>query len=195
MKDTDLVSVRNRNNGYTGYTLQDRNIWRNFAPGEVKKVPLEELRQVQYNPGGDYILSNLLVIENEEALKDLNMTVEPEYNYTENDVKNLLFNGTIEQLQDFLDFAPAGAIELCKEIAVKEEVPDTRKRKIISEVTGFSIDSAINVNHIMAEDEQEKKEEKKERRVAVTPAEEPATKQRRTSVPATSKYKVVSTNK
>ena len=48
------------------------------------------------------------------------MEVEPEYNYTEEDIRNLLLNGTLDQLKDFLDFAPTGAIEIAKNIAVEE---------------------------------------------------------------------------
>ena len=121
MDDKTLISVRNRNNGYTGYSIPDKGIWRNFNIGETKKISLEELRQLQYQPGGEYVLENLLVVESEEALKALNMTVEPEYNYTKEDIENLLLNGTLDQLRDFLDFAPDGAIELAKEIAVVEE--------------------------------------------------------------------------
>ncbi len=188
-----LISVRNRNNGSTGYTLPDRNLWRSFAPGETKKIPFEELQQLQYQPGGDYTLKNLLVVENKEALAMLNMEVEPEYNYTEEDIRKLLLSGTIDQLKDFLDFAPDGAIELCKNIAVGEEVPDVRKRDIISKATGFNINNAINVNHIMNAEDEKPQEEKKERRVK-TDAEEPATKQRRTS-PITSSSESEATEK
>ena len=38
-------------------------------------------------------------------------------------------------------------------MAVKTELPDTRKRKMISEKTGFNIDNAIRVNEVMAEDQ------------------------------------------
>ncbi len=188
MKGTDLVSVRNRNNGCTGYMLQDRGLWRNFEVGERKNIPFEELQQLQYQPGGDYILKNLLVIENKEALKDLNMIVEPEYDYTENDIRNLLLTGSLDQLKDFLDFAPSGAIEICKEIAVKEEISDIRKRDAITEATGFNINSAINVNHAMADETEEPKQKKKERRVAI---EQPEQKQRRASIPEPSKKPVV----
>ena len=135
---------------------------RNFAPGETKQISVEELQQLQYQPGGDYTLKNLLVVENAEALKMLNMQVEVEYSYTEADIRNVLLNGTLDQVKDFLDFAPEGAIEIAKEIAVKEELPDTRKRAAISEATGFNIDNAINVNHVMnAEDPKPVAEEKK----------------------------------
>ena len=193
-----LIPVRNRNNGFTGYEIKDRGIWRNFAPGETKRIELEELQQLQYQPGGDYILRNLLVVEDKEALKVLNMEVEPEYNYTEDDIRKLLLDGSLDQLMDFLDFAPEGAIEIAKTIAVKEEIPDVRKRDAISNVTGFNINSAINVNHAMAEEEEPKEEPKKERR-ATTVVQSEGKKERRaaalepTSAPElkTPNYKVV----
>lgn len=186
MDDKTLVSVKNRNNGFTGYNIPDMHIWRNFAPGETKKISLGELRQLQYQPGGEYTLMHLLMVDNRDALSALNMTVEPEYNYTESDIREMLLNGTVDQVKDFLDFAPEGAIEIAKTIAVKEEIPDVRKRQAITEATGFNVDSAINVNHIM-DTEETKEEPKKERRVTVTPKAEDATqKQRRTTT-----YKVV----
>ena len=201
MDAKDLISVRNRNNGFTGYNIPDKGIWRNFAPGETKKISLEELQQLQYQPGGEYILNNLLVIQDASALEYLNMQVEPEYNYTEKDIQNLLLNGSIDQLKDFLDFAPQGAIEIAKEIAVKEQIPDVRKRKIISDATGFNIDSAIMVNQIMDEEPQEaQKEEQKVRRAEPVKAAAPSTrraepitavKSEPSTKPATPNYKVV----
>lgn len=202
MDGKELISVRNRNNGFTGYSIPDRGIWRNFAPGETKRIPLEELQQLQYQPGGEYTLNDLFVVESQSALEYLNMKVEPEYNYTENDIRNLLLSGTMDQLRDFLDFAPEGAIELCKDIAVKEEIPDIRKRDIITEVTGFNINNAINVNHIMNAEDEQKEVAKKERRVKTensTPAAEGKT--RRTAPIQTQpaapvpQYKVVNKNK
>lgn len=179
MDAKSLISVRNRNNGFTGYSIPDKGIWRNFAPGETKKISLEELQQLQYQPGGEYTLNNLLVVQDASALEYLNMQVEPEYNYTEKDIKNLLLNGSLDQLKDFLDFAPEGAIEIAKEIAVNEEIPDIRKRDAISEATGFNINNAINVNHAMAEDDKPKQEEStKTRRTEPMNAE--STKTRRT---------------
>ena len=195
MNDTDLVVVRNRNNGSTGYTLPDSNVRRFFAAGESKKIPLAELRSLQYAPGGAYMLENLLIVENQEALDILNMKVEPEYFYTESKIRDMLFNSEMDAFLDFLDFATEGALEIAKDIAVKEEVPDTRKRKALSEKLGFSIDNAINVNKVMNEDsEPQKKEDTKERRVKAA-EEQPSAPQRRVAAPeakpATPKYNVV----
>ena len=197
MDGKTLVSVRNRNNGNTGYTIPDRGIWRNFSPGETKQIEFEELKQLQYQPGGEYTLTNLLVIENEEALEELNMEVEPEYNYTEEDIRKLLLDGTVDQVKDFLDFAPEGAIEIARDIAVKEEIPDVRKRDAISERTGFNINNAINLNHALADESNEEKVESKKQRRAEVPgtASKTETKERRTEAPATPKYKVVEKKK
>lgn len=182
MKDEELVIVRNRNNGSTGYTLPDSNVRRLFAPGESKKIPMAELRSLQYAPGGDYILRNLLIVENAAALDDLNMKVEPEYFYTEKEIRKLLFESdNMDAFLDFLDYATSGALEIAKDIAVKEQIPDMRKRQALSKKTGFNINSAIMVNEVLNVEEQENAEApSKERRVKPT-AEESATPQRRTA--------------
>lgn len=189
IKDDELVSVRNRNNGETWYQL-DNGIVRSFNKGEVKKVPFKELVQLNYSQGGKALLAENLVVENEEALKILNMEVEPEYFYDEADIRMLLFSGSYDEFADFLDFAPEGAIEIAKDIAVNEEIPDMKKREMLSKKTGLNINNAIMVNHI-TEDESDKKEEpKKERRVKV--AENTESKpERRTVAPAAPKYKIV----
>ena len=185
-----IVEVTNRNNGYTGYYIPDTNRKRNFAPGETKKIDLEELIQLSYIDGGEYLLKNYFIIDNKDALSQLNLAVEPEYFYTEKEIRDILFNGSLDQLEDTLNFAPNGVIELIKQIAVKEELPDTRKRKLISEKTGFNIDSAIYVNSVMNEDDNTEAEtETKTRKVAIEGAPT-----RKATIPA-DKYKVVSTTK
>ena len=183
MKDEELVVVRNRNNGSTGYTLPDSNIRRFFTPGESKKIPLAELRALQYAPGGDYILRNLLIVESAAALDDLNMKVEPEYFYTEKEIRKLLFESdNMDAFLDFLDFATSGALEIAKDIAVKEQVPDMRKREALSKKTGFNINNAIMVNEALKDEEKENAEApSKERRVKPAVAEESVTPQRRTA--------------
>ena len=191
IKDDELISVRNRNNGETWYQL-DNGIVRSFQRDEIKKVPFKELVELSYSQGGQALLAESLVIENKDALALLNMDVEPEYFYEDSDIRMLLFDGTYDEFADFLDFAPEGAIEIAKDIAVREEIPDVKKRDMLSEKTGLNITNAIMVNHIM-DDEGEKKEEvKKERRVknAETKSAE-AKPERRTAAPATPKYKVV----
>lgn len=193
MENTTMVSITNRNNGSTGYEIPDLRINRTFAPGETKKIPLEELKQLQYVPGGDYMLKNLLIVTDVEALDNLNMSdVEPEYFYTEKEIEELLNNGSLDQLEDTLNFAPEGVIELIKTMAIKSELPDTRKRKLITEKTGMDIDGAIRLKYMLdAEIEDEGAEETAKTRKAQPITANPTTPARKAAPVATQKYKVV----
>lgn len=189
IKDDSLIIVRNRNNGTTGYTL-DNNFHRDFAPKEEKKVPFSELKALQYAPGGAYILENYLIVEDEEALELLNMKVEPEYNYTEKEIEDILLNGSYDQFADFLDFAPKGALEIAKNLAVTLKIPDVNKREMLSKKTGLNINNAINVNTIMDAEEHAQAEEEKQRRVPIEESKtEDSAPARRATPP---KYNVVS---
>ena len=140
------IKVKNRNNGSVGYTLPDmNNLRRKFYAGEVKEVTFEELQKLSYQPGGMYMLRNYLVLDNEEAIATLIGGVELEYSYTEEDVKKLLLNGSLDELLDCLDFAPVGVIGLVKKLAVKLDIKDLSKREAILEKTGFNVTAAIEI--------------------------------------------------
>lgn len=183
-----LVEVRNRDSGTVGYSIPDRGIWRNFAPGETKKISLDELQALQYVPGGEFTLKNLLMIKDRDALSALNVNTEPEYFYTEVEIRELLTKGTLDQLKDCLDFAPEGVIEIIKKMAVDIKLPDTEKREAIFQATGFNINNAIMVNTIMDETDENEQNDKKVRRVAITEDNKP---QRRVATP---QYNIVKTN-
>lgn len=188
MDEKTIVNVTNRESGQVGYTLPDGNLHRTFAVGETKKIPLEELQQLSYVPGGEYLLKNCLIVNNTDALSALNIEVEPEYFYTEIEIKKILSEGTLDELEDCLNFAPEGVIDLVKKIAVEEEIPDVRKRDLISEKTGFNINSAISVNHIMKEEDIADAETEVKVRKASPITSESASPQRKASTP---KYKIV----
>ena len=185
-----LIKVTNRDNGSVGYSIPDLgNLQRRFEAGETKEVSMEELRKLSYTIGGNVILKEYLLIHNKEAVEELLGTVEPEYYYEEEDVKNLLEKGTLDELKDCLDFAPEGTIELVKKVAVETELNDIRKRAAIQEATGFNINSAIEINK---ETSEEKPEETKVRRASAPKQEAaPAPTGRRTAAPTASKYKIV----
>lgn len=186
-----LIKVTNRNNGSVGYSIPDLgNLHRRFESGETKEITMEELRKLSYSIGGKVILDEYLIIHNDEAVTELLGTVEPEYYYNEEDVKNLLAKGSLDELKDCLDFAPEGTIDLVKKVAVETELNDIRKREAIKESTGFNVTSAIEVNR---ETSEENPEETKVRRASVPkPEAAPAPTGRRTAAPSQSKYKVIS---
>lgn len=175
-EDDELIVVRNRNNGTTGYQLQEEHIERQFAPGQSKKIAFKELSSLMYAPGGESLLRDYLVVEDKDALIALGLETEPEYFYTEADVKKICGEGTIDEFIDFLNFAPDGALQIAKEYAVNGQVPDTRKRELLGKKMNFNIDAAIQLRAQMTvNDNKEEKDEEldkalnsKERRVAPT---------------------------
>lgn len=179
LTDELVIKVKNRDNGTVGYDIPDMHLHRHFNPGETKDnvITWRELKGLQNVQGGDYILRNCLIIYNKEAVDYLMGRVEPEYYYSENDVKKLLSEGSLAQLQDCLDFAPTGVIELVKEYSVKLEIADLRKREAIQKKTGFNVTAAIM-------HEQESKEEAEEEPTKKTRRADPINSETATEEPA-----------
>ena len=189
-KDT-LIKVKNRDSGTVGYTIPELgNLHRSFSKGETKEITMDELRKLSYISGGKVLLQNYLIVQNQDALKELlSDDVEPEYYYGEEEIKKLLLTGSNDQLLDCLEFAPEGVIGLVKDLAVSLKINDISKRNIILEKTGFNVTNAIAINEETIESEGE--EAKSSRRSApVTVEKSDETPKRRVAAPQ--QYNVVS---
>ena len=198
LDDSFIVEVTNRSDCNSGYILEDGNVHRSFTPGEMKKITMGELRALSYSPGGDALLREFLQIKNAEAIEELLGEVEPEYNYTPDDVKRVMLNGTMDEFLDMLDFAPDGVREMIKDFAVKLELNDVRKREAIYKKYGFNVDNAIKNNRLEKEALEKESKGQKEtqtgRRVPINEQQvQVATSPGRRTAPAvpSDKYKVV----
>lgn len=188
---TELIKVTNKGRGIAGYIIPDLgNLYREFMPGETKEITMEELRKLSYVPGGKVMLNNFLLVHNEEAVSELLNEVQPEYYYTEADVKDLLLNGSLDALKDCLDYAPQGTLDLVKKLAVELELNDVRKREAIKNMIHFDVTRAIEIKKEVEADSGDQNESKPARRVAAkTPAQ--STGRRVTPLVVEDKYKVV----
>ena len=72
---------------------------------------------------------------------------EPEYHYSENDVRQLLTTGTLDQFLDCLDFAPDVIKDMIKDLAVELPLNDMAKRKAIQDKMGFDVTRAIEIKN------------------------------------------------
>lgn len=189
IENDKIIKVTNRFNGSVGYTIKDlNNLQRVFAPGETKEITMEELRKLSWERGGETLINDYLIIQDEDALREILRKVEPEYFYTEEDVKDLLLNKSLDALKDCLDFAPQGTIDLVKKMAVELPLNDITKRKAILEMTGFNVTSAIMVNE---ETKEEKEEDTRIRRLDNDNKKEESEKPTGRRVSAEGKYKVI----
>ena len=124
----------------------------------------------------------------EIKIKEILHQVEPEYYYTEEDVRDLLENQSLDALKDCLDFAPRGTIDLVKKIAVELPLNDVAKRKAILDMTGFNVTSAVEINE---ETREEQPVNQGFRRLDTKNEEKPVEKTSTRRVPTNNKYKVV----
>ena len=186
-----IVRVTNRDNGHVGYKIPDmNNLVRDFSANETKNITVEELKKLAYISGGPTLIRDYLIIDDAEVVKEVLGEVEPEYYYTENDVKNLLLTGSLDALKDCLEFAPKGTIDLVKKLAIEMPLNDIAKRKAILEMTGFNVDAAIMVNE---ETKEESDNTQRVRRISEPVKEEVKSTGRRTAAPTVSesKYKIL----
>lgn len=191
-----LVIVKNRSSSMVVYRIPEDNIRREFASGETKRIPYGELEKLTYQAGGRELIASFLQVTSEEVTENLNVPTEPEYYMNEEQIKELIKNGTLAAFLDCLDFAPIGVIDLIKQYAVALPMNDVKKREALKNKTGFDLSEALKNKQLEETDSD-----------FITPVEEAApvaSNGRRTTTDykeaataataaaaATSKYKVV----
>lgn len=163
MEKSTLIKVLNRDNGAVVYAIPEMNgLKRVYQAGETKEITFEEIEKLSYIPGGMELLEDSLVIlNNNEAIKEILGHVEPEYSYSKDDVINLMKNGSLDEFLDCLDFAPEGVKDLIKTLSVELPLNDVAKREAILNKLGFNVDNAIRIKR---ESEEPTKEEPTTRR-------------------------------
>ena len=164
IRSEDMFNVKNRSTSVVVYRIPESNLRREWAPGEVKRIPFGELEKLTYQPGGRELIANFLQIMENEVTDDLNVHREPEYNMSEEQVRDLILNGSIDAFLDALDFAPLGVIDLIKTMSVQLPITDMAKREALKAKTGFDVDKAI-------ENDRASKEDNKKETIADKPVE------------------------
>lgn len=144
MEDNKKIRIKNRDHGVVAYVVPDMgNLERRYEPGEEKIITFEELRKLSYTSGGRFLIENYLIVDDKEAIDEIGIHTEPEYFYSEEEIKRLMTSGSLDEFLDCLDFAPEGVLESIKSLAVSLPLNDVAKRDAIMEKTGFSVTNAI----------------------------------------------------
>lgn len=190
-----IINLTNRDHGSVGYRIPDLNIHRTFSGGETKRVTFNEIEQLSWVDGGKALLKHYLIIQDPEAAEEILGKVEPEYFYTDKDVKKLLTEGTLDQLKDTLQYGPKGVIDLIKQDAVEVKLNNNEMREEIFKATNFNVTNAINNELVTNETSEPKAATSQRRSQPITASGSNLSTSSRRSEPITeSKYKVVSKN-
>ena len=144
--------------------------------GKKVEVTFDELKAIANTKGGKVSLQQFITIDGEEeevinVLKELDIyiEVEREYFYKADTIKTILQEGSLDLLEDTLNFAPKGVVDLIQTFAIKMPLTDMNKINLISKMLEIDLLGMIKR-------EQKKKEledqpvTKKERKVQ--PSEE-----------------------
>ena len=163
------VQVQNLTDSPVVYNIPEDNIRRDFGPYEKKRIGVEELQKLYYQPGGSVLIRDFLRIEDKKMALEFGVdpdVYEHEYQWDKNKVDDVLLNGDIDVLCDALDFAPEGIVELIVQRAVDLRIPDVNKRQAIKKATHKDIDKMI-INKTDLENAigEKPQEERKTRRV------------------------------
>ena len=178
------MRIKNRRAHRVGYHIPN-GARRIFNAGESLEISIEEINQLTYQPGGKVLIDKYLLIP-AEGRKILGWEqVQPEYDYTEEQIKNVLMKGSLDVFLDMLDFAPEGVITIAKEQAILLPLTDMNKMEAFREKFGYDIATAIKHKKAV--------EKELSGNSNATPAETP---QRRVPRPAVAeeKYKVITDN-
>lgn len=153
LQDKDVVEVRNLVDHMVVYKIDELNRRVVFNPFETKKVPVDELRRLNYQHGGRILLHNYLCIKDQELRQEFG--VDPsmvEYDWTLRDVDAALTSRPMDELMDALEFGPDGIKELLIDRAVQLRIPDTNRRKAIQDITGVDINNMIQLKEQLEAD-------------------------------------------
>lgn len=158
------IKVENRSDKYLVDSIPNTNIkfiW--SKTGSYVLMTKEQIKELYSKPGGKRFFENL-IIHDKDLCKELLGEQEPEYYYTQADIDKLLLQGSLEELEDAIDFSPAGGVDLIVRRAVELKIPDHNKRLAIEKMTGYNINGAIELG-VGDNKEEQQTPIKKERRV------------------------------
>lgn len=137
------MKVRNRSTSIVSYSVPDLNVKREFSAGEIKEISQQELEILLQQPGGRVILTEYLQVSKEDIVCLDVIQPEQEYFYSDEDVKNIMRNGSLDEFLDMLDFAPEGVMDMIKTYAVQLPLTDLYKVNALREKTGFDSSKAL----------------------------------------------------
>ena len=174
-----VIKIKNRSASQVIYSIPEIGIRREFAPGEIKNIPHDELEKLTWQAGGREILTSFLQVMGSKEIEELGIHAEPEYHMNETQIIELLKSGSFDAFLDCLQFAPTGVIDLIKTFSVELPLTDTRKIEALKEKTGFDVMKALEMKKLDQAPEEEISETAKETTAAKAA---PISNKRRTNV-------------
>lgn len=148
LKGDRPVRVSNLGRRKVSYVLPElNNTTRTFNPADngyvdSKVLTFHELYLLYNTPGGPQLIFDNLQIKDNDVRAALNLPTDPEYDYSVEDIKKLIEDGTKEEILDALDFGPFYLAQWMKSVIVAEGLNDYSKRKFFEGLFRMDLDNA-----------------------------------------------------
>lgn len=120
-----MVRVSNLSRKRVVYSVPELNLYRDFRPADgntidTKALSFHELYLLANSPGGEKLIWDNLQIKDNDVRKALNLPEDPEFDYSIEDIKKLVVEGTEEEILDALDFGPFFVASQIKNILITD---------------------------------------------------------------------------
>lgn len=138
LSGTTMVEVYNEFGGVVTYSTEKTN--RIFNTGAMRKVSLEELREVIVQDGHSAIFEEgYLVIKDNRVRDDLGLSPFGDYDLNEDDLKKLYSTGDELELEGFLQFCSEANLEKAVRVAVELPLKDLNRANLIYAYSGINV--------------------------------------------------------
>lgn len=123
-----MVRVSNLSRKRVVYTIPELNLYRDFRPAQgnqidTKTISFHELYLLSNSPGGEKLIWDNLQIKDNDVRKALGLPEDPEFDYSIEDIKKLVVDGTEEEILDALDFGPFFIASQIKGLLITDTPP------------------------------------------------------------------------
>lgn len=176
LTDSTMVKVYNESGGPFYYVTE--HVKRNFPENGMREVPLKELKDLILTMGHRGAFEGGYLIIRDERVREI-FSLEPlsDYNVGVEEMTKMLEGGSLEDLEDFLQYTSDDNLEKIVRVAVDLPVRDLNKANLIGSYSGYNVISLI-------EDKQEQKASATgvRTKVGATAPDEPATPARRKKI-------------
>lgn len=178
--DDTIVEVWNTSSGTVSYVPEMSRVARRWErQGCSKKIKFGELVDIIGTNGG-YVLfkENILYIKDKEIREKLGLPKLDKYAMNINQIKELLINKSADELEEVVQNCSDDMLDTITVTAIKEEVPDLNKVKILEDYTGIDVIGAIKENQ---EDKQATKTRTKRKTITTDTESNPPKRTRKKS--------------
>lgn len=166
----DKVLVQNLADHSIVYLDNDGGVERriNINPQQQIELPRDMIERMQYDQGGSVLLRDYLSVKDEDIRQAIGVPSDQiEYDFTRDDVLDLLKNNKVDSIADALDFGPQAIVDMIVDEAVSLPVNNREVIALIAEKTGKNIETMIKLKEELETDVEEEDTPKIGRRVQV----------------------------